>query len=226
MKKPLHERLHRVSLRGALRTFVLTELLLIASDALARVGGGGSYSGGSSGSGDGGGGLIYFAFRILLWLTIEHPVIGIPIDIVVIILVVRHFRKSPGSGDAQPVLQLGGTAAPSRPVVALRRFDPNFSEITLTDFCYSLYARAHRARGERKLDQYSPYISPEARAALIARNPADLRDVRDVIVGSLQIEGVQGLDSAIVQIPVTYESNLTEVTGSGQQGWYLREQWI
>jgi Uncharacterized protein conserved in bacteria len=226
MKESLRERLPRLSPRGAMRTFLFVELLLIASEALARVGGGGSYSGGSSGDSGGGGGLIYLVFRILLWLTIDHPLIGIPIDIVVIVVAVRYFRKSPGSSDAKPVLQLGATMSAARPAIALRRFDPNFSEITLTDFCYSLYARAHHARGEGKLDQYSPYVSAEARAALIARNPANLREVRDVIIGSLQIEGVHGLDTPLVRIPVTYESNLTEVTAAGEQGWYLREQWI
>lgn len=209
----------------ALRTLLLAAMVFVASAVFARVGGGGSYSGGSSGDSDGGG-LIYLIFRVLLYLTFEYPAIGIPLDIIVIILVWRHFRKKAGTSDAKPVLQLGANTADARPVTALRRFDPNFSEITLTDFCYSLYARAHHARGEGKLDQYAPYLSAEVRAALKARNRATLREVRDVIVGSLTIAGVQGLDSPVVRIPVTYESNLTEVTDSGEQSWYLKEQWI
>ena len=226
MRNPFPQLFTRLSPWAAMRAFLFAELFLISSPALARVGGGGSYSGGHSGGGGGdGGGLIYLAFRLLFWLTIEYPAIGIPVDIIVIAMVVRHFRSSSGSGDGKPVLQLA-TVSAARPASALRRFDPNFSEITLTDFCYSLYARAHHARGEGKLDQYSPYISAEARAALIARNPANLREVRDVIIGSSTIEGVQGLDTPLVRIPVTYESNLTEVTGQGEQSWYLRENWI
>ena len=55
----------------------------------------------------------------------------------------------------------------------LRRFDPNFSEIIFVDFCYALYARAHEARGRgaKALDDLSPYLSQQARAALLQQNP-------------------------------------------------------
>src|SRR5438105_8393890 len=73
-------------------------IALCATEALARVGGGGSYgggggSGGGGGGGGGGGALVYLVVRFLLWLTIEHPVIGIPIDIIVIALVIYWFAK-------------------------------------------------------------------------------------------------------------------------------------
>src|SRR6185369_7982235 len=74
-----------------------TGALLLTPDVLARVGGGQSYGGGSrgggSGGGDGGGALIYLVLRFLLWLTIEHPAIGIPIDIVVITIVIYWFTR-------------------------------------------------------------------------------------------------------------------------------------
>ena len=67
--------------------------LWFATDVLARVGGGQSYGGGrggGSGGGDGGGlgALIYLLIRFLIWLTIEHPLIGIPVDIIVISAVI------------------------------------------------------------------------------------------------------------------------------------------
>ena len=57
----------------------LVIIALFSFDALARVGGGGSYGGGGGHGGGGGGGagaLVYLLIRLLLWLTIEHPVIG------------------------------------------------------------------------------------------------------------------------------------------------------
>src|SRR5438552_11107642 len=80
---------------GALRWLLL---FAYAAPALARVGGGQSYSGGGGGSsggggGDGGGWLIFQGIRFLFWLTIEYPVIGIPVDIVVIIIVIRWGRS-------------------------------------------------------------------------------------------------------------------------------------
>src|ERR1051325_9272541 len=68
---------------------------VFATEIFARVGGGQSYGGGSHGGGGGGGGgaLVYLVVRFLLWLTIEHPVIGIPVDIIVIALVIYWFAK-------------------------------------------------------------------------------------------------------------------------------------
>src|SRR5260370_23143182 len=75
---------------------VLLGVALFATEALARVGGGGSYGGGGGRGGGGGGGagaIIYLLVRFLLWLTIEHPVIGIPVDVIVIPLVMFWVLK-------------------------------------------------------------------------------------------------------------------------------------
>src|SRR5262245_55017609 len=77
-------------------------VVFLSTEVLARVGGGQSYGGGgggggggSSGGGDGGGAgaLVYFLIRFLIWLTFEHPAIGIPVDIIVIGLVIYWFRR-------------------------------------------------------------------------------------------------------------------------------------
>src|SRR5262245_52374071 len=72
-------------------------VLLSATEVLARVGGGQSYgggrSGGSGGDGGGAGALIYLLIRFLIWLTFEHPLIGIPVDIIVIGAVVYWFTR-------------------------------------------------------------------------------------------------------------------------------------
>src|SRR5712672_1359248 len=49
--------------------------------------------------------------------------------------------------------------------VRMRKFDPNFSEIVFTDFCYALYAKGHDARGHgaAALELFSPYLSESAR---------------------------------------------------------------
>src|SRR6266550_3383171 len=74
----------------------LLGVAFLATEAFARVGGGGSYGGGGGSGGGGGGGagaLVYLLVRFLLWLTIEHPVIGIPVDIIVIALVIFWFMR-------------------------------------------------------------------------------------------------------------------------------------
>src|SRR6266849_395333 len=85
--------------KAALIGGVAIVALLFTSEVLARVGGGGSYGGGGGSGGGGGGGgggagaLVYLLVRFLLWLTIEHPVVGIPVDIIVLALVIYWFTR-------------------------------------------------------------------------------------------------------------------------------------
>jgi predicted lipid-binding transport protein (Tim44 family) len=216
---------------------LLVAVSLFAPEALARVGGGQSYGGGSSGGGGGGGGagfLIWLLFRLLL-LTFQYPVIGIPLDIVIVVGIIWFYRSDRGktppsicSADA-PAVSKQRTFA--QEFTQLRKFDPNFSEITFTDFCYALYARAHEARGRGHLDELSPYLSADVRNALAQRNPPNLQAVTGVIIGSMQIGGVQGLSSPVVKISIVFEANYTEIVGTkegraSEMAYYVRELWI
>lgn len=190
---------------------------------LLRVGGGESYSGGGgsdsgsggSGGGDGSGELIWLLFRFLFWLTMEYPAIGIPVDIVVIFILIKWWRKKQASQTLRVSTSTVAQAAPK--LDALRRFDPNFSGITFSDFCYSIYARAHHARG-KDLQQFAPYLSDAARAALQQRGG----DVRAVVIGACNVVAFSGVDNPTVTATVMYESNITE----GGTSWYIREQWL
>ena len=222
-------------------------LLLVSfpAEALARVGGGHSYGGGSGGGsggsgGGGSGGLIYLIIqlvRLLVYLTIEYPIIGIPLDIIVIAGVIYYFGRSKRTVESQilsvvPTGTAAGSDGPSVQDVArafdhLRRFDPNFSEIIFTDFCYALYGKAHDARGHgaATLDLFSPYLSEPARSALLQRNPAGLKEVKGIIVGAMQVADIRGLDTPVVQVSVRFEANYTEVAPAGEMSWYVQERW-
>lgn len=227
-------------------------LVLLPLEALARVGGGQSYGGGghSSGGGGGGGGaliwLIFQLIRFLIYLTFDYPIIGIPIDLMIIGLLVFYFvrkgRRPPeafaaATSGVAPVMDYGAEGVKrafdfSREFEQLRRFDPNFSEIIFTDFCYALYAKVHDARvhGAQALDLFSPYLSEAARGSLLQRNPPGLQELRGIIVGVMQVGDMRGLDTPTVQISVLFESNYTEVlkadgrTGS-EMTYYIREHW-
>jgi hypothetical protein len=203
----------------------------------ARVGGGGSYGGGGGGGGGGGegiGALLYILFQIirfLVVLTIEYPAIGIPLDILFVALVGWIlFSKAKSSSNNITVANVTAAARLNldQSWSRLRRFDPNFSEIIFTDFCYALYGRAQHER-TGKLDLLSPYLSNEARKSLLQRNPPDLLEVAGIIVGSMQVTDVRGLDTPTVGITVTFETNYTELTKQnrdhGGMTYYLREQW-
>src|SRR5438045_6275486 len=143
----------RFTTRLVFMCWALFGIVLFASETFARVGGGQSYGGGGgSGGGGGGGALIYLIVRLLLWLTIEHPVIGIPVDIIVIALVIYWFARP--SKKSVSITSTSIVAPDSVATVAqqqqsvqrafnqLRRFDPNFSEIIFTDLCSAFNGRS------------------------------------------------------------------------------------
>src|SRR6266849_1707189 len=223
----------------ALITTVAMAAALFAADAFARVGGGQGYGGGGGSGGGGGGGgagaLVYLLVRLLIWLTFEHPVIGIPVDIIVIGAVVYWFARP----STKPVSFASSNISAPDPVASaqqqgfqrafnqLRHFDPNFSEIIFTDFCYALYGRAHNARGRgpQALDELSPYLSEQARASLVQLNPPNLKSVEGIIVGAMQVVGVQGLATPVVSMSIEFDANYTEVTDK-QMSYYVRERWV
>jgi hypothetical protein len=230
---------------------VCAGLLTLASyaEALARVGGGQGYGGGGSGGGDGDGEgiayVVYLIVRFLIWLTIEYPAVGIPLDIIFILGVIYYFfrrkkTEKEWSSAASVVPQRKEMAAAQRQedvgkeFARLRRFDPNFSEIIFTDFCYALYARAQAERATGRIDELSPYISQEARNSLLKRNPPKLQEVRGVIVGAMQIVGAREREvdgKSFVNITVEFETNYTEELAQNgnrprEEAYYVRERWL
>ncbi len=218
--------------------------LAVCAEAVARVGGGQSYGGGGGDSGDDGGAIIWIVFqliRLLFYLTIEYPLIGIPLDIIFVAGVIYYFarrsnRSSEGFSSAAATSIAPAQFPRNREDIAggfalLRRFDPDFSEIVFTDFCYALYAKAHHARGRgaAELDLWSPYLSDAARAALRQRNPEGLREVKGIIVGAMSTQSVRGLESPFVQVGILFETNYTEVFDQNgakvEMSYYVHERW-
>ena len=81
----------------------------------------------------------------------------------------------------------------------------------------------------KKLDLLSPYLSQTARNSLLGRNQPGLKDVEGIIVGSMSVMAVRGLDTPLVQISLLFEANYTEVlqTTNGERAtaYYVRERW-
>jgi len=243
-----------LTLRNAYRVAIIAAavalVVLFAVDVFGRVGGGHSYSGGSRGGGGGsrggsGGGsgdggaivwLVFEALRLLVYLTINYPLIGIPLDIMLIVGIgffLRRRARSVTAGFssmANAMQSVGSSYSPdvvARSFEQLKKFDPNFSEIVFTDFCYALYGKAHDARGggKAKLDLFSPYLSEEARASLLQRNSSSLQEVKGIIVGSMKVEQIQGLETPLVRVGLLFESNYTEVSGQSEMSYYVVERW-
>ncbi len=230
--------MHFVLVRVISCAAIVAAFVLLADEVYARVGGGQSYGGKGGGGGDDGAiiWLIFELLRFLVYLTIEYPAIGIPLDIIVIFALVYYFFRKINRPSQSAVLKLDThESAPAdvpRQFGQLRRFDPNFSEIVFTDFAYALYGKAHEARGHgtNVLDQFSPYLSEAVRKSLLQRNPPGLKDVKGIIIGAMTVQNVRGLETPMVRISLTFEANYTEVV-AGPKGapaemtYYVHERW-
>ena len=232
----------------ALLPAVLLPFLLPAL-ALARAGGGQSYSGGSHGSGGGGGGgLIFLVFRLFFWLIFRHPLIGIPLTIVLVVLFLRYQKsraaEGPQSWDSASVAPIAAT--PASPgafgpafqpapaggdLDALRTLDPEFSAVLFEDFVYDLFARAHTARAsERELEALSPYLAASVRAGLAQRQPVGVA-VSGAVIGALRVTGVSvpgsaGGPGAREVVILEIEANLAVGPGgTGDRTQYVEERW-
>ena len=132
-------------LSRALPFLAFLALLFLPIAAEARPGGGQSYSGGShggSGGGGGGGGCIWLLFQLWLDLVIHHPVIGIPLTIVGIVVFLSYQKRKAAAGsqgwDSAPAPAVTPMAyqAPaarssraSRDLDDVRQLDPEFSVV-------------------------------------------------------------------------------------------------
>jgi uncharacterized Zn finger protein (UPF0148 family) len=245
--------IHR-RLRGAARTLglllaaaslVALFALLLPMDASARPGGGDSYSGGgsssssssSSSSGGGGdGGFLWLIAELWFRFVFRHPVIGIPLTIVLLIAFVRWNRskqaqKSWDSSAGPRAAPIPRAAAPD--LDAIRSLDPEFSVVLFEDFAYALYAKAHQARQDPPaLAALAPYLEERVRGELAARPPQT--PVSHVVVGAMRAVQVAlpGPPSAAaadtaglvprVVVGLEFEANLTYGPTAAQ---YVVERW-
>jgi predicted lipid-binding transport protein (Tim44 family) len=195
--------------------------LLVAGAAMARPGGGQSYSGGSdssggsSGGGDAGGILV----ELLFWLCIEHPGVGIPLVLLVVVgLLVRWaiqrgmkaWSTTPLNVQGVPKVQRQ-VAASRRELEQLRTTDPEFSLVLFEDFVYMLYGAVQRARGVG-VGWLAAYLSPNLTSALAQ---PDLADVQGIVIGALRYVRVSR--SSNIEVELEIEANFVELLRNGQQ---------
>lgn len=189
-------------------------LLLWVAEAWARVGGGQDFGGSSDGYGGGGSddgpGVNIGLVRLLLWLCLEHPIIGIPLTIVVI----YFWLSSQKQGKNKAVFHGRPRRIVAPSLSSLLERDPNLSEVLLRDLFQLVYLRAWALRSGEAATV--PYLSPGVVRALESQQP-----VSEVVVGGLSIVELRE-DPDRDRVTVVYEANARE---SGV--WlYLRERWV
>ncbi len=234
LRTPRTLRLLIPALLAATGLVLAMALLLDPAEAWARVGGGqsfgggggGSYSsGGSSSSSSGSGDLIFF----LIWLCIEHPLIGIPLTIIVIIaLVVKakmNRNRGPGAAFRTPTAPVGPgqRQGPRVNIRALQSADANFSEPAFLDFAQVVYVRCHQERAKGGLGAVTAYLGQGALASLQQRSQG-VQGVRDVIFGTTRLSSADRRGQKL-EVQVYFETNLTEERGGAGKQLLVTERW-
>ena len=199
-----------------------------AAPALARVGGGGGYSGGGGG-GEGGGdaGLIFGLIRLLLWLVFAHPIIGIPLVIVIVIVVLKMaksgaLQRSVGENPTVYPHVVTARRAPAN-LTPVRSTDSFFSEPVFIDFAQLVYARAQEMRGSGRREPLEPWMTREAIDKLFA-DRVSLESVSEVVFGATRIVQAS-TEAGFVRIDVTFEANLTELRAGARTQVFCSERW-
>jgi hypothetical protein len=228
-----------------LLVLLLIPLLLLPAAAFARPGGGqgdtggGGNSGGGGGGGGDAGGFIWLLVELWFRFVFRHPLIGIPLTILILYLLFKAKKKGlldkAQNWDAGPSHQrhpLGSSPPPpppSRNLEAVRGLDPDFSIVLFEDFAYTLYARAHRSRTDPPaLAALTPYLSEGARTHLAQLPPPGV-PVTAVVVGALRVLDVAlpapNAAPARVRVSLEFETNLTTGAAGSEQTWYVVERW-
>jgi inner membrane protein import complex subunit Tim44-like protein len=236
------KRLRRWRARPWAAALAFLLLGLLPAVVLARPGGGQGYSGGGGDGGGGGGGggggdggLIWLLVRLWIEFVIRHPLIGIPLTIVIVVFLVKRRTRGGLSWDSAPSVPSPRPAPqrqPSQDLEAIRALDPDFSIVLFEDFVYTLYARAHQARANRRdLDALAPYLSDAARGHLAQRPPVGT-PVTAVVVGAVRVLDVvmpgppsPAVPETRVQVVLEIESNLTLGAAGQERTQYVKERW-
>lgn len=226
------------AMRWALATgAALVALAALTELANARPGGGHSYSGGGGG-GSGGGGDgegVAVLVHLLIRLIFYYPQVGLPLAAIVVVgfIIVKRRDEVDHSWDSTTAFT---PKVPAR-VDRIKAIDPMFSEVVFNDFCFALFARAHRARHDQHaLAQLAPYLTADVRHGLAGVDPVG-DPVVAVAVGAMRITRVVMPDSANddhgnehTQVTVVFEANVTtQGSRSGNRGQalaYVTESWV
>lgn len=180
----------------------LLVVVLAASHALARVGGGEHYNSGREDSGDDGG-AFSLIFQLLFQLVFRYPVIGIPL-LIAAVIAYFYFKSRAGSESTRKALDSAAsdrrTNVASRDVdrwvVALKAKDPAFDLISFLDRTRGLFLDVQEAWFMRVLDPVRRFLSDATYTRLAIQlkllAAQGVRDaIADVQVVDLKIIGLE-----------------------------------
>jgi hypothetical protein len=223
-----------------MRRLVILLVLLVAMSADARIGGGESYSDDSSSSSSDSGssysdsGSDYSSSDSDYGSSSSSGSSGgsgsvggnwIVVCFILFIFISGAFSSKTPPASVLSVSSSSRAVAGPVTLASLRQHDPNFSEIVFTDFCYSLFARVHEARGRGRLDDFARYVRGEVRSRMVQHNPPGLTGVDAIVIGGFHVKAVRDGDASRVDVDVEFEANYTETAANGTHRFYVRELW-
>lgn len=178
-------------------------LLLVSSEALARVGGGEGFGGaggggGASGGGFSGGGDGGWMLYLLLRLLVDHPAVGVPV-IVILVAIVWHLGRTgkleamivEGRAHGGPTRHLPAHQAIPRDRIAaswaaLLDEDPGLSRPVLEDRIQLVVRRAHEQVGQPDPRLPAGATTPQVHQAFTSFEEG-VSQVDDVVIAGLQL---------------------------------------
>lgn len=192
---------------------ILGALLFDAGKALARVGGGESFGGGGGGDigggGDDGAGAIAY---LLIRLAFAYPVIGIPL----LFLFIGYMVMQHGAERSRRIAPMPGNTSASRLRSRtidwddLKRRDPGFSRVVLSDFLHRLFVRYQYLQSEGDPESIRPYVGQRAWDHLVARKrllESRGHRIEEVLVGSMTMQNLAVDPSGVQRLTVVFDYN-------------------
>ncbi len=234
---------------------VAAVISLSSSQSWARLGGGGGFSSPGGGSGGGSddiaGALVEFLAEVgievllnlaqaLIELTIEHPKVGIPIDLGLIGIAVLITRSRSKTSN-RSTLSMGSLKSPDRALVRsstlssqiqqVRKLDPGFSIVLLEDFLNLLFHQFHTHANSKNPSALQHYFAPDllgqvpnqtAPTQPLTPTQASTPTTADeIIIGAMVIERITAHSSKGYEAAVSFEANYRQ---NGQE-LYVVEKW-
>jgi tellurite resistance protein/rubrerythrin len=190
-----------------LPAFVLPFVVLAATNAFARIGGGESFNSGNSDS-DSGGGDGGAIVELLVWLILQNPKVGIPVALIVGLAFFFWRRSQDGDTSTRKAIDKAETerrtnvsaAAVDGWVNALKAKDPQFDLMKFFDRTKREFLELQDAWFKRNLEPVRKYLSDATFQRLVTQlKLMELLGVRDAIadpaVLDMQIIGLEQNES-------------------------------
>lgn len=209
---------------GLLSVLPVLLTLLAPASALARAGGGEGFSGGGDfgGGGSDDGGL---PIGLLIYLVFEHPVIGVPVLILVIVFAIKSGRFGRSAYVGQTIrrgVQAQAGNALAEGVARIRQRDPGFDETAFLQRCREAFPVIQQAWSNQDMTPARRFVSDGVferfQLQLAMQQQLLIRNVMEqVVVETARVAGVHA-DAHFDTLHVAITATAVDTTADLRSG--------